>query len=152
MLTRPLYDFTLLHLVRNAFELANVPIATMVSAPMTLVIPNFLTPNGASPFYTTDRRPMASQSAPACDRNASIPALLVWGRHETLQFCTYLPLPRRQLLTCKARILLDPLAGLGWDFRIPEQALAGGETISVALGRAVQRSLLGVLANVNEAF
>ena len=56
----------------------------------------------------------------------------MWGRLRTLRFCTYLP--RRQLLTRKARILLDPLAGLGWDFRIAEQAFTGGERISVALG------------------
>ena len=65
MFARPLYDFRLLHLVWNAFELANLSIANMVRVPMTLVIPNFLARNGAGRFYTTDRCPMASQTAPA---------------------------------------------------------------------------------------
>jgi hypothetical protein len=44
------YDFTLLHRVQYAFELANIPIANMISAPMTFPVPNFLTPFGVSYF------------------------------------------------------------------------------------------------------
>lgn len=62
---RLLYDFTLLHGVQYAFELANLPIANMISVPMTLLVPNFVTPNGPAAFIPLI---VVLWRAPACRR------------------------------------------------------------------------------------
>lgn len=65
---RLLYDFTLLHGVQYAFELANLPIANMISVPMTLLVPNFVTPNGPSAFIPLIVVLWRAPSVPACRR------------------------------------------------------------------------------------
>jgi hypothetical protein len=44
---RLLHDLMLLRLGQNASEFANLPVADMISVPMTLLVPNVLTPDGA---------------------------------------------------------------------------------------------------------